>query len=516
MTGLHQYLRHFANACPHKVAIEDGALGITYGQLNSMANGLCGHLVGLGVRPGDRVGIYLPKSIDAVAAMHGIMKAGAAYVPVDPAAPPSRNAFIHHDCSVRVALVHARYESGYRLAFAEMGHLPALLIVPEAAERSGLETLYNLGVQHNGAVETAPDDLAYILYTSGSTGKPKGVMLTHRNATSFVDWCSETFAPEVSDRCSSHAPFHFDLSILDIYLAFKHGCTLVLIPDGLGKEPAGLASFIAEKQISIWYSAPSILAMLAQFGRLQQYDFSELRLVLFAGEVFPVKHLRALKQLVPHPDYYNLYGPTETNVCTFFKIPQVVPDDRDSPYPIGQPCSHLEAKVVDEQDVTVVRGAEGELVVRGPGVTQGYWNLPERNEQAFLIDGTGGQGWYRTGDIVKEDPPDGYIYLGRRDRMIKKRGYRIELGEIEACLYGHPDIKEAGTVSHTDSDGELKVTAFITSVGGSKLSVISLKQYCARRLPLYMVPDLFHQRPALPRTSTDKVDYQQLLKLLGN
>ena len=514
MAGLHEYLQHSANACPQKVAIEDGDLSITYGELDSLSNRVCGHLKSLGVLPGDRVGIYLPKSIDAVAAMHGIMKAGAAYVPVDPSAPPSRNAFIHHDCSVRVALVHARFETGYRQAFAELGPLPVLLMVAEAAEGPGLGTLSSR--EHNGTAPTAPDYLAYILYTSGSTGKPKGVMLTHRNATSFVDWCSETFAPEVSDRCSSHAPFHFDLSILDIYLALKHGCTLVLIPDGLGKEPVGLAPFIAEKQISVWYSAPSILGLLAQFGKLQQYDFSELRLVLFAGEVFPVKHLRALKQLVPHPDYYNLYGPTETNVCTFFKIPQVVPDDRDSPYPIGHTCSHLEAKVVDEHGLTVAGGAEGELVVRGPAVTQGYWNLPERNEQAFLIDGTAGQGWYRTGDIVKEDPADGYIYLGRRDRMIKKRGYRIELGEIEACLYGHPDIKEAGTVAHTGSDGELKVIAFITPVGGGKLSVISLKQYCAGRLPLYMVPDLFQQRPSLPRTSTDKVDYQQLLQLLGN
>jgi acyl-coenzyme A synthetase/AMP-(fatty) acid ligase len=274
-----------------------------------------------------------------------------------------------------------------------------------------------------------------------------------------------------------------------------------------------LASFIAERRISIWYSAPSILGMLAQFGKLLQYDLSKLKLVLFAGEVFPVKHLRALKQLVPHPAYYNLYGPTETNVCTFFKIPDVVPDDREDPYPIGPTCAHLEAMAVDERDQPVPAGTEGELVVRGPAVTQGYWNLPERNAQAFLVDGTG-QSWYRTGDIVREVQDDGYIYLGRRDRMIKKRGYRIELGEIEAALYAHPQIKEAGTVAHADGDGELKVIAFVSSADGKKLSVISLKQYCAGRLPLYMVPDRFDQRPALPRTSTDKVDYQKLIQLL--
>ena len=151
-------------------------------------------------------------------------------------------------------------------------------------------------------------------------------------------------------------------------------------------------------------------------------------------------------------------------------------------------------------------------MVRGPAVTQGYWNLPERNAIAFLTDPSG-EKWYKTGDIVHETS-DGYTYLGRRDRMIKKRGFRIELGEIEACLYKHPDVKEAGTVARADADGDLKVVAFLSTADGRKLSIIALKQFCAQRLPLYMVPDRFDQRPALPRTSTDKVDYQKLQQLL--
>jgi acyl-coenzyme A synthetase/AMP-(fatty) acid ligase len=189
-----------------------------------------------------------------------------------------------------------------------------------------------------------------------------------------------------------------------------------------------------------------------------------------------------------------------------------VSDERDKPYPIGRTCSHLEAKVVDEDRRTVPYGSEGELVVRGPAVTQGYWNLPERNAKAFLTDDDG-TSWYKTGDIVTETE-DGYVYLGRRDRMIKKRGYRIELGEIEACLYRHPNVKEAGTIARTDGDGDIKVFAFISTVDGNKLSIIAIKQFCAERLPLYMVPDWFDQRPALPRTSTDKVDYQKLQQLL--
>ncbi len=513
MAGLHAFLQRSAAERPDKVAIEDGDKSIGYGDLHELARWVSAKLIALGVVPGDRVGMYLPKSIDSVAAMHGIMMTSAAYVPVDPTAPASRNAFIHNDCTVRVAIVHASVEAGYREAFAALGTLPPLLIVPAGKGGIGLADLAKAEPLATPALpDTAQDDLAYILYTSGSTGKPKGVMLTHENAISFVDWCSETFAPRPEDRCSSHAPFHFDLSILDIYMALKHGCTLVLVPEDLGKDPVALAPFIAQRRISIWYSAPSILAMLAQFGKLAQQDYSQLRTVLFAGEVFPVKHLRSLQQLVPHPGYYNLYGPTETNVCTWFKIPAVVPPERDKPYPIGHTCSHLEDKVVDEAGKTVAKGEEGELVVRGPAVTQGYWNLPERNAIAFLTDPSG-EKWYKTGDIVHETS-DGYTYLGRRDRMIKKRGFRIELGEIEACLYKHPDVKEAGTVARADADGDLKVVAFLSTADGRKLSIIALKQFCAQRLPLYMVPDRFDQRPALPRTSTDKVDYQKLQQLL--
>jgi len=195
------------------------------------------------------------------------------------------------------------------------------------------------------------------------------------------------------------------------------------------------------------------LSLLAQYGKLQQHDYSALRTVLFAGEVFPIKHLRALKTLLPRPRYFNLYGPTETNVCTFYEIPVHIPQERTQPYPIGEVCSHLQGIVVDEQGQEVPAGQEGELCISGPGVMQGYWNLPERTGRAFLID-TSGRRWYKTGDIVVQDAnADGnYVYIGRRDRMVKKRGYRVELGEIEAGLYRHPSVKEAAVIALSDED----------------------------------------------------------------
>jgi amino acid adenylation domain-containing protein len=357
------------------------------------------------------------------------------------------------------------------------------------------------------------DDLAYILYTSGSTGKPKGVVLSHLNAASFVDWCSEVFQPHVGDRFSSHAPFHFDLSVLDIYLSIKHGATLVLIGTELGKDPVRLAALISTKRITSWYSTPSILSLLVQYGKLQQHDYTALRTVLFAGEVFPIKHLRSLKELLPAPRYFNLYGPTETNVCTYYEIPKQIPHERTQPYPIGRVCSHLQGRVVDEQGCAMAAGQEGELCISGSGVMQGYWNLPARTASAFLVD-PAGMGWYKTGDIVMQDSDGTYIYVGRRDRMVKKRGYRVELGEIEAGLYRHPAVKEAAVVAWTDEEHGVRVKAYLSCKEAEKRpSLIDLKRFCAENLPIYMVPDLFAFREALPKTSTDKIDYRKLQEL---
>jgi amino acid adenylation domain-containing protein len=518
LTALPQYLERSARVRgDHPAVVDPGVGSVGYAELEELSNLLRDRLRRLGVGPGDRVGIYLRKSIDAVASIFGILKAGAAYVPVDPGAPAERNAYILHDCGAAAVVLERDFAKGFEEALAGLGGAtpPCLVLDGTRAGASLGEALARAQAAdpapRGPALVPAPDSLAYILYTSGSTGRPKGVMLSHRNAVSFVDWCSSVFEPRPDDRFSSHAPFHFDLSILDLYVALKHGATLVLVGAETGKDPARLAPLIAEQRITIWYSAPSILSLLAQYGDLPSRDYSTLRSVLFAGEVFPVKHLRALQKLWPAPDYYNLYGPTETNVCTYHPIPPEIPDDRTQPYPIGRVCSHLRARVVDERGGDVAAGLEGELCIEGPGVMQGYWNLAEQSARAFLADSTG-ERWYRTGDIVTEDGDGVYTYLGRRDRMVKRRGYRVELGEIEACLYRHPTVAEAATVALPDEDG-VRIKAFLACREGKRPSLIELKRFCSEHLPLYMVPDLFSFQPTLPKTSTDKIDYQKLKEL---
>jgi len=414
-------------------------------------------------------------------------------------------------------VMESDFEAGFRAEMAQLGEVPHLLLLEGVGGgRSLKQALEREQESHpvpiTKTVIPEPASLAYLLYTSGSTGKPKGVMLSHRNAISFIDWCSETFKPKAGDRFSSHAPFHFDLSILDIYVSIKHGATLILIGEPLGKDPVRLAALISEKRLSIWYSTPSVLSWLAQYGRMEQYDDWTLRTVLFAGEVFPVKHLRVLKRLLPKPRYYNLYGPTETNVCTYYEIPAHIPEERTQPFPIGKTCSHFKTTVVDESGDEVHTGQEGELCVSGPGVMQGYWNLPELSARAFFKDSEGIR-WYRTGDIVVEGSDGNYLFVGRRDRMVKKRGYRVELGEIEACLYRHPAVLEAAVIATSDEADGVKVKAFLSCQGGKRPSLIELKGFCAKNLPIYMVPDLFSFQDVLPKTSTDKIDYPKLKEI---
>jgi amino acid adenylation domain-containing protein len=490
------YLEHAAQRWADRVAVVDvDGSELTYTELNQRADRVAGMLASRGVEAGDRVGVVLPKCAAALCAMFGALKLRAAYVPVDWTAPAARIRTILSDCEVRAVFVHGDRR--------DLGEGFETVIVP------GEDDMF--GHPAAGPVTGRDEnDLAYLLYTSGSTGTPKGVMLTQRNATSFVDWCSEVFDPKPQDCFSSHAPFHFDLSILDVYVSLKHGAKLCLIPEEIGKNPRELARFIAERRISIWYSTPSVLSLLAEFGGLTRLKFPALRMVLFAGEVFPVKHLRQVTELWPAPAYYNLYGPTETNVCTYSRIPVPIPIERTEPYPIGVPCSHCAAVVLDDEGETAAPGSEGLLYIAGPSVFAGYWRRPQ--ETATRFRDIGGVHWYNTGDVVRDEHGDGFIYLGRRDRMVKRRGYRIELGDIESGLYRHPQVREAAAVAMPDADSGVKILAYISWECDDPPSVIALKGFCHDVLPAYMIPDVFRFLEALPRTSTNKLDYQRLLR----
>lgn len=509
---LYNLLANSAQRFPEQIAVEDAERDneISYADFDACTGQIKDRLVAHGVVAGDRVGICVPKSIGSLSAVFGTLKADAAYVPVDPTAPASRNAFIFQDCEVRCMIVAKPLLEALSAEFGDQYELteePLALM-----DDFGVELVLVAVTNTVGNTQEPIENLSYILYTSGSTGKPKGVIHTHASALSFVNWCADTVGFSEKDKFSSHAPFHFDLSILDIYVPMLHGATLVLIGESLGKQPAMLGPAIAERKITVWYSTPSVLRLLVDYGRLERQDFSALRVVFFAGEVFPIKHLRNLKDKWPEPAYYNLYGPTETNVCTYYKLPAEIPLTQTDPFPIGPVCENDQALVIDNDNKEVAPGGDGELLIAGGSVMLGYWNLPERSAEAYFEDADGKK-WYKTGDIVRESENDGFIFVGRRDRMVKRRGYRVELGEIEAALYRHQAVSEAAVVALPDEESGVMVKAFLSWSDGKARSLIEMKKFCADNLPLYMIPDRFSSQDILPKTSTDKINYQALKEL---
>jgi amino acid adenylation domain-containing protein len=516
---LHHVLSETAARLPDKEALRFEGLVLSYGELETLTNQLARTLRDAGVRRGDRVGVYVHKSLAAPIAIFGALKAGAIYVPLDAGAPAKRLAYITRNCDTRV-LMTSTDVNGLVDLLDEQTPVQTVILVGDRAPAhlpqssravSWAETKAqnDSPVPASGAIET---DLAYILYTSGSTGDPKGVMISHRTILTFVNWACTAFHMTPADRVTSHAPLHFDLSTFDIYATLKAGGTVVLVPETLSVFPVQLTDLLQKERITITYLVPSILSLMITYGKLDAHDLSALRAVLFAGEVFPIKSLRQLATTIPHADLYNLYGPTETNVCTYYKVQSAdLTADRTRPVPIGVACENTEVFAVDgEQQLVTEPGREGELWVRGSCVAQGYWGDADKTAANFVSNPFQPhfrEVAYRTGDVVtlSEDGVN-WIYVGRRDQMVKSRGYRIELGEIEAALYTHGQVKEAAVVTVPDDLIGNRIKAFVVPLPGENLSRQDLDAHCSRVLPRYMLPETIEFCDELPKTSTGKIN----------
>ena len=516
---LAQVLDQAASAWPDGPAVIDGDRTLTYEELARNAAGLARLLHDAGVDPGDRVGLFLDKSLEAVTGIWAVLLAGAAYVPLDPLAPPARLAYIAANAGIR-CLLTARAKAPAWVRLVEAGAPIEHLVVLDGIAEPESSAATPPGVKlHDGArlptgepsrsPSTIGHDLAYILYTSGSTGDPKGVMLSHGNAVAFVEWAAEEFAVGRDDVLSSHAPFHFDLSIFDLFAAAWGGAPVALVPPAASMFPVEVRRFIERTGITVWYSVPSLLTMLTLRGGLVPGSLPSLRTILFAGEVFPTKYLRQLMAALPHVEFDNLYGPTETNVCTWYRVPPLS-DDADQPIPIGRPIADTDAfAVVDGRRARI--GEVGELYVRGGTVMQGYWGDPERTARGLVPHplAPGREPAYRTGDLVRLRDDGCFDFLGRRDSQVKSRGYRIELGDIETTVYAHPGVEECAVVTVPDELVTNLLHCFVVLRDGA--TVADVVALCRARLPKYMVPT-FECLPALPKTSTGKTDRQDLAR----
>ncbi|TVQ43171.1 MAG: amino acid adenylation domain-containing protein [Saprospirales bacterium] len=493
---LEEILQFSVEQWPNNIAVVDRENLLTYSDLNFLSNQICSQLNQLNLPKSSRIGILLPKCSWSLISIFGILKAGHAYVPLDYDAPWERNHFIIKDCSLNAIIGYKDSEIDRENSYQNPIQISESNVVIFSRRAFDLNQQQDIG------------EMAYILYTSGSTGKPKGVVFSHSNALSFIHWCRATFTATDQSIFSSHAPFHFDLSILDIYLPLSHGSRLVLIDSHTGKNPRALSHLIESEKITHWYSTPTILKLILHYGKPERFDHSSLQNVLYAGEVFPTLPLRALSKIWGKAIFFNLYGPTETNVCTYYPIPQIISDEKNEPFPIGRVCNHLEAKLIKCENT------KQELCISGPAVCQGYWNNEEKNRETFFWED--GKKWYKTGDLVSMDNEGNFIFEGRKDRMIKKNGFRIELGEIENTLNHHPSVNHAAVLAVKNKSEEVSIHSFIQNKENTSLNSADIRNYCNEFLPYYMLPDKIHFVEKLPVTSTDKTDYQALKKMLAN
>jgi amino acid adenylation domain-containing protein len=490
------------------VVFLDGKL--TYRELRDRSNRLANLLVANGVRKGDRVGIYMDKRLETAVAMYGIMKSGAAYVPVDPAAPPERFAALVNDCGMR-HLVSApdkrrrlRNSAGATgiecvIGTGEDGGLPYRCLPWDAVDEAGGEA---------PDVTKTDDDLAYIIYTSGSTGKPKGIMHTHHSGLSFARWAAAEYGLRPEDRLSNHAPLHFDLSIFDYFAGAAAGATTVIVPEEYTKLPASYSQLLADQRVTVLFTVPFALIQLLLRGMLDERDLGRLRWIIFGGEPFPTKHLRALMRKLDHVRFDNMYGPAEVNGCTHFTADD--PDIIGDSVPIGPISSIARALVVDSQDGMVPAGEIGELLVCTPTMMRGYWARPDLDEQAFFSDPASGGVYYRTGDLVTASADGVFEFVGRKDRQIKVRGYRVELDEVESALASHDRVEEAAAFAVPDGEGSQAIVGAVTLKQSAAVTLAELIAHAKASLPWYAVPGELTIRERFPRTTTGKIDRRNL------
>lgn len=514
---LHHLVEHYADETPDADAVFCLQDSLNYASLNKKSNQLAHCLNKNGVKKGDRVGIYMDKSLEMAIAVYGIFKAGAAYVPLDPSAPATRIVEIIQDCGVDV-LISADNKIKRLTKVNEQLSIPLTLMGCSQSIENGHSiswaSIHDEYSTSNLLIKIIESDLAYIIYTSGSTGKPKGIMHTHHSGITYARWAANEVKLTAEDRIGNPSQLHFDISTFDWFATAFVGASTIVIPDEYTKMPVSYAKLIEDSQMTVLFTVPYALVQLSIRGELANRNLQQLRRIMYGGEPFPIKHLITLVEQLPQVTFDNIYGPAEVNGCTRFTITEV--QQSTTNIPIGKISQIAEALVVDENDNQVTLGESGELLVRTPTMMQGYWGRPDLNQKVFYFQQDGvsefQQKFYRTGDIVKLDKHQTLWFLGRKDRQLKVRGYRVELDEIESTLVSFSNIEEAAVFSIKLEDQSNQIQAAYTLKANIDDNKKQLNQYLKERLPSYAIPSVLKVRESFPRTTSDKINRSALSK----
>lgn len=504
---LHEILNQTCERVPENIAIESKNGWISYQQLGDSSDFLSNKLKELGLQSGDNIAVLLPKSILAVVSFFSCLKSGGCYIPLDTSAPKERLSYIIESGQARFVLTDNRH---FEQALAMISDKMTVILLEESYEfgqwdvelkevRTGQRFQKEDAVcEEQSSIDE--DSPAYLLYTSGSTGKPKGVTISHRNAFCFVHWAYEYFQVTSDDILSSHAPFYFDLSVFDIYVTIMAGAKLCLLPTALSAFPASLVKYIKEHQITIWYSVPSILVKMLQYGSLAETSLDSLRCIIYAGEAFPIKYLKECIELISKASFYNLYGPTETNVITYYHVKSL---NGQEAVPIGSACPYCKIYIVKEDGTQAKVGERGELVVQSESLMKGYYRRDDLTKQVIgklTLDGISYDRCYHTGDMVEVVEDGTYRFLCRIDHMVKLGGFRVELEEIEAVLCHHPKI--AACMARVESEPSEHLQVIVQG----EVSAEEVIQYAKQYLPEYMVPYEVHFTERFHYTERGKID----------
>ncbi|GKT25652.1 amino acid adenylation domain-containing protein [Acidovorax sp. SUPP3334] len=497
--ALHQRVEHQAHLRPQATALVLGDRHMSYGELNARANRLAHHLIGRGVGLETRVGLALDRSLDTIIGMLAILKAGAAYVPLDPQYPAERLAYMAQDSAVALVLT----DGSLRQTLAWVQGVPTV----------ELDTLDLQGeADGNPGIAVHPQSLAYVIYTSGSTGRPKGAQLSQRNATRLLDATQPWFAFGPKDTWSLFHSYAFDFSVWEIFGALCTGGRLVIVPYWVSRSPQDFVQLLREQQVTILNQTPSAFGQLMEQSEAYRPGLA-LRCVIFGGEALEPQRLRPWIEHWgdEHPRLINMYGITETTVHVTYR--PVTRADLEAPRsPVGVAIPDLGLCVLDSALQPVPIGVAGELYVAGEGLARGYLGQAALTAQRFLA-GEGGQRLYRTGDRVRWSRQGELEYLGRIDHQVKIRGFRIELGEIEAQLLAQPEVREALVLVQERESGA-RLVAYLSPQAGRAIDTVQLKRRLVQGLPQYMVPGaLVVLGQGLPLNANGKVDRKALAQL---
>ena len=444
--------------------------------------------------------VYLPKSINSIVSFMGAMYSSSPYVPMDYNVPMARFAVTAENLNPAAVITDTAGKERLSSAGIDINILLFDELLQGEADNDRI----------NQVLSASTDlDPAYIMYTSGSTGTPKGVTISHRAVLDYTKWLTDTFDINKQSIIGMQSAFHFDNSVFDMFAALYVGCTTVIIPEVLFMYPEKLFDFMQEEHISIIFWVPTVMISVANSGILNEKKLEDLKLILFAGEVMPIKQLNQWIESYPECKFVNMYGPTEaTDIVLYYVVDRKF--EPSETLPIGIPCANMKAVILNEKNEQCKKGEQGELCISGSGIAMGYWNSPEITAKAFIQNPLNTKYYeklYRTGDLVFEAEDGNIMFLGRADSQIKLRGNRIELGDIEAAAAAVDNVKNACAMFNAQQEEIILFLETDENIIQRKFNM-ELKKY----IPAYMVPQKIISMPAFPHTPSGKIDRQKLKK----